>query len=300
MFCYKCGIELPDGTAFCHKCGAKMSAMNVNKEISDSPDMLQKQKKGVSKGVLRQDGAVTNEQNSESVKDIQNNRDDFREFVNGYIRKNTAFQSAEELLRGQVSSRFVQICYGVPAVFMVYFLISLSRDAGFAKNIIMNILAFMFITFIFGYLAVHVAGGIMKNLYAAKFSGEIESHIEVDDLIQFLSEKLVYLSPHFHEWGYLRQTMNLTVNGVSVTEMDITGNTEIALCTEYGENKAFYSVIYIRPDLSAPDSGRKKYICNVKMRKADIRCEKYACVVKTAPILQAAMEYYLKQYKAKE
>lgn len=226
--------------------------------------------------------------------------DDFREFVNGFIRKNTAFQSAEELLSSKVPCRFVWICYGVPAVYMLYLVLSLSNDTGFARNIIMNMLGLIFIAFIFGYLAAHLVGGIKKNTYAAKFSGGIESNIEVDELIRFLNEKLAYLSPYFHEWGYLRQTMNLAVGGVSVAEMDITGSTEIALCSEFGEKKAFYSVFYIRPDLLDPDSGRRKYICNVKMRKADIRCEKYACVVKTAPILQAVMEYYLKEYISKE
>lgn len=298
MFCYKCGTEIPDGAVFCHKCGAKMTAENKGKEMSDSSSGLQKN--GAVQEESRQDSTIPNDRNIEPINDSQDKEDDFREFVNGFIRKNTAFQSAEELLSSKVPCRFVQICYGVPAVYMLYLIISLSRDTGFAGNIIMNILGFIFIAFIFGYLATHLVGGFKKNKYAAKFSGGIESNIKVDELIQFLNEKLAYLSSYFHEWGYLRQTMNLAVGGVSVAEMDITGNTEIALCSEFGEKKAFYSVIYIRPDLLAPDSGRRKYVCNVKMRKADIRCEKYACVVKTAPILQAAVEYYLKEYKTKE
>lgn len=236
----------------------------------------------------------------EPITEENQSGDDFREFVNGFIRKNTAFQSAEELLSSKVPCRFVWICYGVPAVYMLYLVLSLSNDTGFARNIIMNMLGLIFIAFIFGYLAAHLVGGIKKNTYAAKFSGGIASNIDVDELIRFLNERLAYLSPYFHEWGYLRQTMNLAVGGVSVAEMDITGSTEIALCSEFGEKKAFYSVFYIRPDLLDPDSGRRKYICNVKMRKADIRCEKYACVVKTAPILQAAAEYYLKEYITKE
>lgn len=298
MFCYKCGTELSEGTVFCHKCGAKMPDGNKGKEMSDSSSVLQND--GALQEELRQGSAITDEQDVEITKDLQSKEDDFREFVNGYIRKNTAFQSAEELLSSQVPGRFVQICYGVPAVYMVYLIISLLGDAGFAGNIILNILGFLFIAFIIGYLAAHLVGGIKKIKYVAKFSGETETPFDGDELIQFLNEKLAYLSRYFNEWGYLRQSVNFMIGGAPVAAIDITGSKEITLCSEFGERKTLYSVIYIRPDPLAPDSGRRKYSCNVKMRKADIRCEKYACAVKTVPILYAAMEYYLKEYKIKE
>lgn len=292
MFCYKCGTELSDGTVFCHKCGAKMPDGNKGKEMSDPLSVLQEE--------LRQDSAITDEEDDETTKDLQSGEDDFRKFVNGYIRKNTAFQSAEELLSSQVPGRFVQICYGVPAVYMVYLIISLLGDAGFAGNIILNILGFLFIAFIIGYLAAHLVGGIKKNKYVAKFSGETEAPFDGNELIQFLNEKLAYLSQYFNEWGYLRQSVNFMIGGAPVAAIDITGSKEITLCSEFGERRTLYSVIYIRPDPLDPDSERRKYSCNVKLKKADVRCEKYACAVKTVPILYAAMEYYLKEYKIKE
>lgn len=298
MFCYKCGTELSDGTVFCHKCGAKMPDGNKGKEMPDPSSVLQND--GALQEELRQGSAITDEQDVEITKDLQSKEDDFKEFVNGYIRKNTAFQSAEELLSSQVPGRFVQICYGVPAVYMVYLIISLLGDAGFAGNIILNILGFLFIAFIIGYLAAHLVGGIKKIKYVAKFSGRMENPVDGDELIQFLDEKLAYLSLYFHEWGYLRQSVNFMIGGAPVAAIDITGSKEITLCSEFGERKTLYSVIYIRPDPLAPDSERRKYSCNVKMRKADVRCEKYACAVKTVPILYAAMEYYLKEYKTKE
>lgn len=298
MFCYKCGTELSDGTVFCHKCGAKMPDGNKGKEMPDPSSVLQND--GALQEELRQGSAITDEQDVEITKDLQSKEDDFKEFVNGYIRKNTAFQSAEELLSSQVPGRFVQICYGVPAVYMVYLIISLLGDAGFAGNIILNILGFLFIAFIIGYLAAHLVGGIKKIKYVAKFSGRMENPVDGDELIQFLDEKLAYLFLYFHEWGYLRQSVNFMIGGAPVAAIDITGSKEITLCSEFGERKTLYSVIYIRPDPLAPDSERRKYSCNVKMRKADVRCEKYACAVKTVPILYAAMEYYLKEYKTKE
>lgn len=96
MFCYKCGTELSDGTVFCHKCGAKMPNGNKGKEMSDPSSVLQND--GASQEGLRQDSAITDGQDDETTKDLQSGEDDFREFINGYIRKNTAFQSAEELL----------------------------------------------------------------------------------------------------------------------------------------------------------------------------------------------------------
>lgn len=298
MFCYKCGTELSDGTVFCHKCGAKMPDGGNGKEMSDPSSVLPND--GALQEELRQGSAIKDEQDVETTKDLQSKEDDFREFVNGYIRKNTAFQSAEELLSSQVPGRFVQICYGVPAVYMVYLIISLLGDTGFAGNIILNILGFLFIAFIIGYLASHLVGGIKKIKYVAEFSGEVENPIDGDELIRFLNEKLAYLSQYFNEWGYLRQSVNFMIGGAPVAAIDITGSKEITLCSEFGERKTLYSVIYIRPDPLAPDSERRKYSCNVKLKKADVRCEKYACAVKTVPILYAAMEYYLKEYKIKE
>lgn len=296
MFCYKCGTELPDGTVFCHKCGTKMSDGNKGKETSNPSFVLQND--GALQEGLRQDSAITDEQDVEITKDLQTGKDDFREFVNGYIRKNTAFQSAEELLSSQVSSRFVQICYGVPAVLMVFLM--LLGGAGVSGNIILKILSFIFIAFILGYSAAHIVGEIKKIKYVAKFSGRVETPIDGDELIQFLNEKLAYLSLYFHEWSYLRQSLNFMIGGAPVASIDITGSKEITLCSEFGERETLFSVIYIRPDPLEPDSERRKYSCNVKMKKADIRCEKYACAVKTVPILYAAMEYYLKEYKIKE
>lgn len=296
MFCYKCGTKISDGTVFCHKCGAKMPNGNKGKEMSDPSSVLQND--GASQEGLRQDSAITDGQDDETTKDLQSGEDDFREFINGYIRKNTAFQSAEELLSSQVPGRFVQICYGVPAVLMVYLM--LIGGAGISGNIILNILSFIFIAFILGYSATHIVGEIKKIKYVAKFSGRIENPVDGDELIQFLDEKLAYLSLYFHEWSYLRQSVNFMIGGAPVAAIDITGSKEITLCSEFGERKTLYSVIYIRPDPLAPDSERRKYSCNVKLKKADVRCEKYACAVKTVPILCAAMEYYLKEYKTKE
>lgn len=298
IFCYKCGTEISDGAVFCHKCGAKMLTGNKEKEMTDSSSMLQNN--GALQEELHQGSTMMNEQDVEVTKDLQSKEDGFREFVNGYVRRNTAFQTAEELLGSQVPSRFVQICYGVPAVYMVYLIISLLRDPGFTGNIILNILGFIFIAFIIGYLAAHLVGGIKKIKYVADFSGEMETPVDGDELIQFLNEKLAYLSRYFNEWGYLRQSMNFMIGGAPVAEIDITGSKEITFCSEFGERKTLFSVIYVRPDPLAPDSERRKYSCNVKLKKADIRCEKYACAVKTAPILQAAMEYYLKEYRPKE
>lgn len=96
MFCYKCGTELSDGTVFCHKCGAKMPDGGNGKEMSDPSSVLPND--GALQEELRQGSAIKDEQDVETTKDLQSKEDDFREFVNGYIRKNTAFQSAEELL----------------------------------------------------------------------------------------------------------------------------------------------------------------------------------------------------------
>lgn len=55
MFCYKCGIEIPDGAAFCHKCGTKIMSMDNTRQVV--------KKSQVSAGIINdvdlQESAVT-------------------------------------------------------------------------------------------------------------------------------------------------------------------------------------------------------------------------------------------------
>lgn len=295
MFCYQCGAQLEEKSAFCPKCGSKIPEADKAREMGASNSTAQDyQKDALSKSLYHENDTVY-VQEIKSVKGSQDNEDDFKEFVNNHVQKNTQFRSAEELLNSKVPSRFIQICYGIPAIFFAYNMIVYIRATGFSNGIVSNILVCSFLAFIFGYVAVHMVGGIMKNKYASNFTGKVGGHIETDDLIQFLNEKLAYLSPYFHKWDYLNERVSLNISRVSVAEMDITSSSHIELATEFGEKQSHFSIIVIRPDYANPDSGQRKYICNVKMRKADIGCEKYACIVKTAPILQAAMEYYLKE-----
>ncbi len=143
--------------------------------------------------------------------------------------------------------------------------------------------------------------------------------IDSDNLVQFLNEQTSYLRPHFHEWGYINfgrfgvavresaaEHKSYSVTGTALlfgareSAMAHTANTlnsgsALRIGTEFGQKKKCFIMIRIEPDETNPDSGWMKYYFGTALRS--LWPSKYLCMVKSVPILQAVMEYYLKQYK---
>lgn len=281
MFCSKCGSEITEGADFCQKCGTKVyhekktsqqlgASIATDEILSDTTDMTQ----------------ANQEDNKSQV--TSNNFDEFKKFVDDHVRKNTEFQTAEELLNSRVSLKFAWICFGVPLVLAII-------------NIALGLFALLI-----GYPIALLISWLKKGRYAFKLSGKIEGAIDINELVLFLNEYLSHVFPHFHEWGHLQKS-GFGVQGALLTslgEFASDAAKEIRLCTELGEKGRQLSVIYIRPSLANPDSGQLEYFFDAEDRISGIPFishdwgfAKYKCVVKTGPILQAAMEYYLKSYK---
>ena len=271
MFCPKCGTHVLDDAGFCQKCGTKIVYEGT---ASKAPDTHTAKP-------LPETPTVSN-----TVGDGSN----FKAFVDNHVRAFTQFQSAEELLNNKVSLQFVWICLGISCVIGLFML---------------PILPF---ALLLGYAAANIAGGLKRGRYAFKYNGKFTAAMDIDGLIQYLNQYLKSY-PCFHDWGRMK-LVGSGVQGKAATAVSTSvaeSLNEISICTPFGEDQRMLSVIYIRPDVS---SGQLKYSFGSTSRLVDgepfsaqntgfdFTFSRYKCLVKTAPILQAAMEYYLKYYTA--
>lgn len=272
MFCHKCGAQVADGAAFCHKCGTKIVSAGAAQQSMDTLQSIVGQK-DLSAETM---GPVVDA--PEYSPDTMTNEGNFKEFVDKHIQTTTKFQSAEELLDSHVPQKFLWLCFGIPAVI------------GFIAG---GPLAALLFALFFGYSAALLTD-FMKGSRAAGSIEKISSKINSDELLLFLNQHLNYLSPHFHEWGYINYG-GFGVRGAVMahTLNSITAST-IKIGTGFGRKQRCFVVIWIEPDEVNPGSGQTKYYFRTAMRS--IVPSKYLCMVKTVPILQATMEYYLNHY----
>ena len=285
MFCVKCGNKMIEGAAFCTNCGAKSVVSDTTQQIP-------------SPATLTDVTPVTTVQQtitSPTVSNVSQTHDspicdnqEFREFVDNHVRTTTKFQSAKDLLDNAKPLKFVWVCLGISFVIGLLTLNPL---------VILILLGFL------GFTSAWIIGGIIRFRYCVKTSGEFVGGINMDDLLQFLNENLSYLQPYLHGWGYLETSGGTNVfahlaNAVS-NELK-----EISICTQFGPKQKQLAVIVIRPHAAAPDSGRMQYTFYVEnngitLMGMDTGFPKHVCLFKTVPILQAAMEYYLKSKGAR-
>ena len=276
MFCLKCGAKVLDGSEFCQKCGTKIIYEDTAPQMPDAHK-------------------AEPTQDTSTASSTSNDGSDFRAFVDNHVRASTQFQSAEELLNRKVSLLFVWICFGISIVLGIW------------------LPPLLLITVPLGYVAAKVAGGIKKGRYAFKFHGKTDGKVNTDDLIQFLNTHLNYLQPYFHDWGYIkRKKQNLLTTSAGGTLQTLAEASareslkEVGLCTDFGSDKRCLSILFIHADPSEGDLGKMEYVAaaggrieseGVAYLSHDFGFQTYKCVVRTAPILQAAMEYYLHNYK---
>lgn len=264
MFCHKCGTELPEKAEFCHKCGAKQTAP---KETQPSAN-IQEIKTGQS---------VSTEIN------------DFKNFVDNRVRQTTNFQSAEELLNSRVPQNFLWLCFGIPAVIVLI----LGIKSGTILDIGTIAGALLGSELLLGYPA-----ALLTDFFRGwKAKGAVQrTDVEIDKnkLIQFLNGHLSPLFPQFREWGYL--STNIQYSFAFGKLLSSTKYTDAAsgnrVGTIFGRRiQRCFVEIWIEPDKTDSES---KQTISFGTAIASVVPSKYSCMVRAAPILQAAMEYYLK------
>lgn len=261
MFCQKCGTQIGEGADFCHICGTKVACQNTNEKTQDTAQAII-EKENVGMAAL-DDG------------------NDLKKFVEGHIRATTKFRSAEDLLKRSNPQLFIWIiCFAAFAIL------------GLGAGGLLGALAF---GVFFGLIAKLMAGGIIRTKCFTKTSGEFDGNINMKQLCYFLNTKLNSLYPSFHQWS-------------------CNGNRMVA---SFGEKKIMQRCIvslyiteptYIQPKDSEADGTRKMYAVDVEDKGTmlskivgmtifsllQINDPRTLCLIRTAPILQAAMMYYIK------
>lgn len=276
MFCHKCGTQIAEDAAFCHKCGTKVvyeDTVQLAEQDTDSTAQA-------ATATLHSSSAVTNDY-------------DFKEFVDKHVQATTQFKSACDLIDNSKPMKFAWICVGVLS--LLGFILGIINIGGISGALAGLLLMGGF----FGYAVTFIASGIIRNQYRSKFYGEFEQDINIDDFLIFLNGHLKTLSPYFHECGYCNQSGGLhTIISNSASRVF----KEVTLSCVRGAKKKRLATICIRPDMGNPDSGRKQYFVGAEYNGflIDVRVSGFlghACLIKTAPIMQAAMEYYLNYYR---
>lgn len=279
MFCHKCGNKIADDASFCHGCGAKVVREDVVQAPLDRYPTTEKENSTTKP--LPQTYAVP-VQTVEREHVLTDNGIDFKTFVDNHVRSTTKFQSADDLVRNSKPWNFLWICLGVSFV-------------------IGTVLAFPIgglVFLVFGYAAAFIASGIIRLRYSGAHSGGFTGDIDINDLFVFLNEHLKYIHPDFHEWGYLSKKGLLPAVENSIAK----ATEEVRICSEFGPNRKHLVAFYIKPKTVDGKPGEKLYFVDALKNGflVDGRAAGFlghGVLTRTAPILQAAMEYYLKSYK---
>lgn len=279
MFCHKCGTQIDEEAAFCYKCGTKVVHMDTKLQASDEASVPAEPEK-ISAEPPVQGTPMESVQAAASAEGITDYGTDFKTFVNNHVRQTTKFQSAEELLNSHVSQKFMWICFGIPAIIG---LVAAGPVGALLFGLFFGYPTALLTDFMKG-SHVNVTGPIEK----------IDGKIAPDNLIQFLNEQMRYLSPHFHEWDYINYRGSGVRGAVTAHTLNSITASAAKIGTEFGRKQRCFVVIWIEPDETNPDSGRMKYYFRTSAKS--VWPSKYLCMVKTVPILQAVMKYYLKNY----
>lgn len=193
----------------------------------------------------------------------------FKEFVDNHVQATTKLKAADELLNKGKPFTFIWICLSVFSVL------------GFVIGGPIGLLVF---GGLFGYVTAYITGRIKYfNLWRRSYP-PVTTEVNTDELVRFLNENLLYLSPYFSEWESIDDK---TVKCKFNKKIDAV----IVFDSIPEEDRRFFKI-----------SARKAKVMNYvavsgsgfSAGKTNAGFGEYSCLYKSAPILGAAVEYYLK------
>lgn len=311
MFCYNCGTKMEDGDVFCWKCGSKVASQDaaIPEPVSQASVIS---------------GQAISQPNAGYV-----DKDDFRAYVDSHVKKKTKKQSALELMNSR--DLLVLICWGIPVAFGVFafgafFLLVAVWENGLAEALAAALVAAL-VASMFGFLCTYPILLICNWTLKVCALGKIPKKTNIDVFLEFLNGHLSYLSPYLHEWGYIKYKNQEQSAGRSALEGTLVGGVGMGLkmgyyaelnnalmqsavmCTPVGEKQKYLLVIHMKPDRT----NSEQIICSIgierRRRGKDLFLSQgpssdvlgagtHTWLIKTAPILQAAIEYYLRYNNA--
>jgi hypothetical protein len=279
-FCANCGTKLDEGVRFCSGCGSAVGGVS-NTPVEPATNV----------------SAMPSKAAAEENISTTTGTNDFKEFVDNHIRTTTKFQSADDLIKNcKPSIMPLWVCFGAVTLVCT---IGMTSEVGIFEGILYG--------FLLGYVALFIVSGIIRFYYGSKkTSGKFEGSINTDELIQFLNEHLTYLYPYLNKWGYMKQSAGLFLfskieggleSNPTKNESKPNVSKEVYLCSGFESKQKCLATICFRPDYR-PKMNYTYYIFGAEKNGVSIHLNaavflRHICLFKTAPILQAAMKYYL-------
>ena len=279
MFCQKCGNRAEEGAAFCQKCGAKIVHADTVCQTTDATvPMVEPSATNIAEPSPITSSVPVQTMAKRSISATYANN--FKMFVDNHVRTTTKFRSADDLLKSSKPLLFIWPCIAIPAIFGL---------------INMGPVGLLLFGGIFGYVAVFIASGIIRMRYSGKYSGEFTGDINIDDLFDFLNGRLKHIHPDFNEWGYLSKKGLLPILENAIAN----ATEEVRICSEFGSKRKNLITLYIKPKTIDAKPGEKLYFVDALKNGflVDGRAAGFlghGTLIRTAPILQASMEYYIK------
>lgn len=227
----------------------------------------------------------------ESIIQSQESQENFIRYVDNYIKTNTGFNSAFELLNSKPKANFAWLSYGISAaVALVLSVISILNGNG-----IWVIPFLLALSVLPGYLAAVISGGVVSKLkLISKYTIKLKGQADSEELKTFLDNHLSYLKPYFGAWGDV-ETRGFGIKGsIQAAAVNAAANAshESNIGSYFGADQKILIQIGVRPDLNG-DPGYT--ICAFSAggeRIGSYFIASHKCIIKTAPILQAALKYY--------
>jgi len=276
MFCTKCGNHVADNAKFCPKCGTKV----VTDTTQETPDTSVRtvEPKAANPVVPSPQTAMPAQTNVSP-----DNGKDFREFVDNHVRTTTKFKSADDLLKNGKPFTPLWICFGVITLVLTVAMF----HGGILGSILCGVL--------FGYVAAYLLGRINYfRLYQKHCTGKLTREIDLEDLVKFLNANLQFAGSNLGEWGFCGQ------NSFGEESIGCKFSKKIHAIITFSENSVsgkFYAI--------GSRKGNVTYYVVITPHGfsaggTDAGFGRLACLYKAAPIIKAAMEYYLKSVDLKQ
>ena len=324
MFCYKCGNQLPDEAVFCNKCGTKIfsgKAQQQNADVTNAgvetkntaaeptekkeasnavpqtqPSMqhtavalAEKEEPNPTSTLPTQSSVMSAQTQNKSELQYQNNQNDFKQFVENYISRNTGYHSTEELFNSKISLRFAWLSYGIP--FLLIVILGIVRSMNIGQVLLLAVL----VSLIVGFCVSQLMASFRRNRLSMRSEVIFEEDINIDDFKDFLNQNLHTQYSLFHQWERLTWTGGMNANTLNELENKYK---QITLGAEFG----YHSIILLAKATIGPyqlnlQSGKKSFsfsVTNIVAGWADLSFKKYIWSFKIIPVMQAAAEYYLK------
>jgi hypothetical protein len=208
------------------------------------------------------------------VDDTEQSFDVFEEFMDNHIRSTTKFKSVEAFLVNSSPFKLMWLCFGIITVICTIAIFPMGFILGFIITIPVVLIAVPF----------------MAARLIIKSQRIIEREVDIEDLIQFLNSNLQCLFPYFSEWGYMEKGFikKEVHENVVCCHSDKKSQIIAIHLTHTSDNKKKY---FIKPHIKSGASGFFSYITG------KLVLDEYYCIYKSAPVLNAAMEYYLNKSK---